>query len=71
MFSRVPGSGAFIVIAESGMLMAEVMQSSCRPIEDLGQDHQLGVVLDSRVRTTCQNASVSSGRTMMTRTDPE
>jgi len=31
MYARLPGSGAVIMIADSGMLMGEVMQSSRRP----------------------------------------
>ena len=31
MYSRLPGRGAIIVIADSGMLMGEVMQSSRNP----------------------------------------
>jgi hypothetical protein len=37
MYSRLPGSGAVILIADSGMLMGEVMQSSRPPAGSLGQ----------------------------------
>jgi hypothetical protein len=37
MYARLPGSGAVIMIADSGMLMGEVMQSSRRPAGSPGE----------------------------------